>query len=43
MRPLVESLKRLYGAQRIAEKKIVELYKEQTITEEEMKYILNHK
>ena len=40
MRQFVESLKRLYGAKMVDEKKIIELYKNGKITENERKYIL---
>ena len=42
MRQLIESLKRLYDNQKINKEKIIDIYKKNTITEEEMKYILNH-
>lgn len=41
MRQLVESLKRLYNNQKINKEKIIDIYNKNTITEEEMKYILN--
>lgn len=40
MRPLVESLRRLYRAGKVTEEKITELYNNNKITEEEYNYIL---
>lgn len=40
MNQFVESLKRLYNAKMVDEKKIIELYKNGKITESERKYIL---
>ena len=40
MKPLVESLKRLYDSKQITVTKILELYRKGTITENEKDYIL---
>lgn len=38
---LVESLFRLYGANKVGKDKIVEMHNKKTITKEEMSYILS--
>lgn len=40
MKPLVESLKRLYPSEIVTEQKIIELYEKGTINENEKDYIL---
>lgn len=40
MKQLIESLKRLYNSQKINKEKIVEMCKNNIISEEEKKYIL---
>lgn len=41
MRQFVESMRRLYSGEMISEKKVVELFENGKITEEELEYILN--
>ena len=37
----VDSIKRLYEKHMISEEKVIELYKNKTITEDEKEYVLN--
>ena len=41
MRQFVESMRRLYIAEMVSEKKLVQLFEEGKITENELEYILN--